>query len=55
MSSKVRYSLQLQHMKIECVFEECIAILIDDKGFEILKGYGSNMIEAINDLHQNLI
>lgn len=32
-----------------------IAVLIDDKGFEIIKGYGSSLVDALNDLHQNLI
>lgn len=34
---------------------EHIVTLMDPKGFDILRGYGNTMIEAINDLHSNFI
>ena len=29
--------------------------LVDSEGFEIVKGYGKSIADAINDLHHNLI
>jgi len=46
---------QLNHLRFEKSNEEYIVTLIDDFGFESLKGYGASPIEAINDLHQTLI
>ncbi|WP_167455924.1 hypothetical protein [Tenacibaculum singaporense] len=46
---------ELQHIKIEYINQEYVATLIDINGFEIIKGYGSSNINAINDLHKGLI
>ncbi|WP_422092101.1 hypothetical protein [Tenacibaculum ovolyticum] len=35
--------------------QEYVATLIDSNGFEIIKGYGSSNIKAINDLHKGII
>lgn len=45
----------LKHVKFYQENSQNIAVLIDNKGFEITKGYGSSLIEAINDMHHNLI
>jgi len=45
---------ELEHLKIEFTNQEYTAILIDSEGFEMLKGYGISVINAINDLHKNL-
>ncbi|WP_282089241.1 hypothetical protein [Aquimarina algiphila] len=46
---------RLRHINFEFKSEEHIAILIDYQGYEILKGYGDSQLEALNDLHENLI
>lgn len=46
---------ELKHIKMEFIENEYIATLVDPSGFEVLKGYGSSIIEAINDMHQNLV
>jgi len=45
----------LKHLKFEYVSSEYVVTLVDNKGYEILRGYGNSIIEAINDLHHNLI
>jgi len=32
-----------------------VVALIDDQGFETVRGFGANPAKAINDLHRNLI
>lgn len=46
---------ELKHLKFEVRNTEHIVTLIDSKGYEIVKGYGSTEIEAINDLHSTLL
>jgi hypothetical protein len=46
---------QLKFLKVEKRKNEYIATLVDGTGYEILKGYGITSIEAINDLHSNLV
>lgn len=46
---------QLQHVQIEHIEKEYIVSLIDSKGYEIIKGYGSTLPEALNDLHAGLL
>ena len=46
---------QMKHLKFEKMNGEHIVTLIDNSGFEIVKGYGKAVVEAINDLHSNLI
>jgi hypothetical protein len=45
----------MKHLKFEKLDEEHVVTLVDVTGYEILKGYGDNYIEAINDLHSNLL
>ncbi|WP_396590744.1 hypothetical protein [Allomuricauda sp. R78024] len=46
---------QLKFLKINQFGESYSASLVDNKEFEIIKGYGSTVVEAINDMHDNLI
>lgn len=45
----------LQYIRFENDDNQCVAILMDDDKYEILKGYGSSKLEALNDLHQTLL
>lgn len=45
----------LKYISFEYGNESYIAILKDDSGFPILKGYGKTRLDALNDLHHNLI
>lgn len=55
MEKEVINVCELSHLKFDKKVDEHIVTLFDKKGFEIIKGYGKTLIEAINDLHQNLI
>ena len=46
---------ELSYLKFDKKAEEHIVTLIDEEGFEVLKGYGKTLTTALNDLHQNLI
>lgn len=46
---------QLRHIQFEHIKNEYIVSLVDSTGYEIVKGYGSTVIEAINDLHSGLV
>ena len=46
---------QLKHLKFDYRHEKYIASLIDVSGYVILKGYGETMMDALNDLHHNLL
>lgn len=46
---------ELKHLKVEFVGVTYIACLVDASGLEIVKGYGDTVIDAMNDLHSNLI
>ncbi|MEP5341250.1 MAG: hypothetical protein ABJL44_18400 [Algibacter sp.] len=45
----------LKYLKFEVVNNIYVASLNDTSGYTIIKGYGETIIEAINDLHHNLI
>ncbi|GHC60849.1 hypothetical protein [Ulvibacter litoralis] len=47
--------LNLKYLKVEYINNQNVVILVDNEGFEILKGYGNTITDAMNDLHQNLI
>lgn len=47
--------LDLKHLKIQAINSEFTVTLTDASGNGILKGYGSAIEEAINDLHHSLI
>ncbi len=46
---------ELEYIQFERLGIQYIAILVDPKGFKIIKGYGLSPEEALNDLHKNLI
>ncbi|MFT5167374.1 MAG: hypothetical protein ACI8P3_002611 [Saprospiraceae bacterium] len=46
---------QMKHLKFEIINDEHVVTLRDTEGYEVIKGYGVTVIEAINDLHSNLI
>lgn len=45
----------LKHLKFEEFGNKSVVTLLDAEEFEILKGYGKTIEDAINDLHQNLL
>lgn len=45
----------LKYLTFQMQKDMHMVTLIDAKGFEILKGYGNTRVEALNDLHNNLI
>jgi len=45
---------QIKHLKVKKISSEYSVALIDAKGFEITKGYGLTVTDAINDMHHNL-
>lgn len=46
---------QLEHLKFTELGDQVEVCLIDASGYEIIRGYGENFIDAINDLHSNLL
>ncbi|WP_308992707.1 hypothetical protein QLS71_016420 [Mariniflexile litorale] len=46
---------QLQFIKIDKLNNSYSVSLIDNKEYEIIKGYGNTVVDAFNDLHHNLI
>lgn len=46
---------QLKFIKIDQLEESYCASLVDNKEFEIIKGYGATVAEAINDMHHGMI
>lgn len=46
---------QLKFLKIHRSGESYNVSLVDNEEFEITKGYGTTIIEALNDMHENLI
>lgn len=52
----VERSNHLKYLKFEMINSNTyVAFLNDAAGDTIVKGYGSSVIDAINDLHHNLI
>lgn len=45
----------LEHLKFNESDDQVEVSLIDLSGHEIVRGYGTNFIDAINDLHGNLL
>lgn len=45
----------LKFIKHEVIENTSVVSLIDIEGYEINIGYGKSIIEAINDLHYNLM
>lgn len=46
---------QLKNLKIYNLGQSYSIALIDNEDFEITKGYGPTFIDALNDMHDNLI
>ena len=46
---------QLQFIKINKLRNSYSVSLIDDEKYEIIKGYGTTLVEAFNDMHDNLL
>ncbi len=44
-----------KHLKVEVSNRKYTVLLVDSTGYEITKGYGTTVVEAINDLHSCLI
>ncbi len=47
--------IEFEHLMFEQEKDEHTVTLVDAEGYKITKGYGSSIIEAINDLHHNYI
>jgi len=45
----------LKYLKFEESHDEHIVSLIDSSNYEISKGYGSSVTDAVNDLLSNII
>lgn len=48
-------SIHLKYLKFGMVNGKHNVSLIDLSGYEIVKGYGNTITEAINDMHRGLI
>lgn len=46
---------QLKYLKIYQGSESFSVSLVDNEEFEIIKGYGRTVVDALNDMHDNLI
>lgn len=46
---------ELKYLKFQELNNRYMVSLIDEKGYNILYGYGTSKVEALNDLHNNLI
>ena len=53
--NEILFREDFNHLKFDRNENEYVVTLIDQKGYEILKGYGRSTIEAINDMHNKLI
>ena len=47
--------LELEHLKFEFQNNKHIVSLTDAEGHKIIRGYGYSKLQALNDLHHNLI
>jgi len=46
---------EFKHLMFEIEKGEHIITLVDTEGYKITRGFGNSIIEAINDMHHNLI
>lgn len=46
---------QMEHLKFEFSEEKHIVSLMDAAAYPTVRGYGKTLIEALNDLHKNLL
>ena len=54
-SNDILLRADLKYLKFSKRKKEYIVALVDDGGYEIIRGYGETAIEALNDMHNNLI
>jgi len=54
-SDEILFGSELKHLKFQKVKKEFIVTLVDEQEYEVLKGYGGSITDAINDLHSNLL
>ena len=47
--------IEFKHLIFEVEKGEHIITLVDTEGYKITRGFGNSIIEAINDMHHNLI
>lgn len=45
----------LKYLKFEVINDIHVVSLNDTSGYTIIKGYGDTVIDAINDMHHNII
>lgn len=45
---------KLTNLRFEIQYNEHCVSLIDKSGYAVVRGYGENIIDAINDLHSRL-
>jgi len=55
MSTKNINIIELEHLMFVAEKGEHIVSIVDTNGYKIISGYGKSIVEAINDLHHNLI
>jgi len=48
-------TIEFEHLMLEVKNGEHIVTLVDAQGYKIISGYGNSAIEAINDMHHNLV
>lgn len=46
---------EIKNLKFEFINQENVVTLVDNQGYEIIKGYGVSIADALNDLLHNLI
>ncbi|MCW5518113.1 hypothetical protein [Muriicola sp. Z0-33] len=46
---------EFKYLKFGREQSKYVVTLIDERGYEIVRGYGTSNIEAINDMHSNII
>lgn len=54
-SNDILFREDFNHLKFSKRKEEYVVALVDKKNYEIIKGYGKSTIDAINDLHNNML
>ena len=57
-SKEINLSVEIQKLNYLNIKESgtgMVVTLVDKEGYEILKGYGKTVEDAINDLHHNLV